>query len=109
MLPSLLQSKLARKTLGLTLNQILEETSHALQSEGDVVRAISLYVVHHFNLVVPLLLRNMQINEQFRCVAERSPYQNKSRPDMTFLVGSDAVMILEFKRRRVFIATNYST
>ncbi|KAK0440494.1 hypothetical protein EV421DRAFT_1737162 [Armillaria borealis] len=90
-------NQLQQSLVQLQLPPTTPETSHNLVTEGDVVRASALYLLHDVNLIIENYFIN-HLNIQalaIECIGESS--DGHSRPDIKYMVGGRAVLIVEFK------------
>ena len=95
-----LQSAALQKALLVQLHIVETESSHKLDTEGDIERAAAIYLVHDVNLIIEKgllpLLACPNIPVQFHCLGQSTT--GLSRPDIKFVVNNKTVLILEYKR-----------
>ena len=94
-----LLSPALQKALPIQLNDITEESSHNLATEGDIERAAALYLIHDVSLIFEKLLSDLEIPGKYQCVGQSTA--GTSRPDIKFIVGQKTVLVLEYKRAYV--------
>ena len=93
-----LQSPALQQALHVQLHIVGTEASHNLATEGDIERAAAIYLVHDVNLIIEkglLPLLDIPV-DQFQCLGQS--ITGASRPDITFVVNDEIVLILEYKR-----------
>ena len=95
-----LKSPALERALEIQLNDIGTEEGHDLVTEGDVERATAVYLVHDVSLIFEKLLRDEKIPGKYQCLGQSTT--EKSRPDISFIVGGQPILFLEYKNTYVF-------
>ncbi|KAJ7226664.1 hypothetical protein GGX14DRAFT_385480 [Mycena pura] len=96
---TLLENALQTPNLPFLLGQryppVNNEDSHMLMVEGDVERAVHLYIVHTVNLIFEDYLRRYRQGRHLVCKSQVS--EEDSRLDMHWSVSDETILIMEVK------------